>query len=183
MRPPFSFRSCRKENGPRPVQKKRTLRRVGLRKRIPPAAGGGRLDFPRSSLDQTRWPWGNLWAGEGPDTRCFSFRWRWSGGRRGPTGASAPTGRYEGQACVFAWSPSSRHPRRGGCPHPPALPGFHQLLSKAQANLEGQTFRQPPRGLYQTGNRGARPVQVSSPARAGRRPSCLCRNRFGRPPY
>ena len=25
MRPPFSFRSCRKENGPRPVQKKRTL--------------------------------------------------------------------------------------------------------------------------------------------------------------
>ena len=25
--PPFSFRSCRKENGPRPVQKKRTLRR------------------------------------------------------------------------------------------------------------------------------------------------------------
>ena len=47
MRPPFSFRSCRKENGPRPVQKKRTLRRVGPRRRVPPAAGGGWLAVSR----------------------------------------------------------------------------------------------------------------------------------------
>ena len=46
--------------------------------------------------------------------------------------------------------------------------------NKAQANLAGQTFRQSPRGLHQTHNRGARPAQLSSPARAGRRPPNLC---------
>ena len=45
---------------------------------------------------------------------------------------------------------------------------------KAQANLVGQTFRQSLRGLHQTHNRGARPAQLSSPARAGRRPPNLC---------
>ena len=49
---------------------------------------------------------------------------------------------------------------------------------KAQANPEGQAFRQPPRGLNQTNNRGARPAQGSRPARAGRRPSNLCRHKF-----
>ena len=54
MRPPFSFRSCRKENGPCTVQKKRTLRRVGLRRRRPPAAGGGWLAVPCSSQGRKR---------------------------------------------------------------------------------------------------------------------------------
>ena len=114
-----------------------------------------------------------------PDTLAFSFRWRCLGGKRGPTRASAPTGcrRESGERTSYL------PPRRGGCPHPPALPGFHQLLSKAQANLEGQTFRQPPRSLCQVGIRGARPTQLSSPARAGRRLSCLSRKRFRRPSY
>ena len=47
-----------------------------------------------------------------------------------------------------------------------------------QAGLGGQSFRQPPRGLYQTNNRGARPMKLSGPARAGRRPSNLCRHKF-----
>ena len=143
------------------------------------AAGEGWLAVLRSSFDKTRYPWGNLWAGVGPDTLRFSFRWRCLGGKRGPTRASAPTGCLRESGERTSYLP----PRRGGCPHPPALPGFHQLLSKAQANLEGQTFRQPPRGLCQVGIRGARPTQLSSPARAGRRLSCLSRKRFRRPSY
>ena len=54
MHPPFSFRSCRKENGPCTVQKKRTLRRVGLRQRRPPAAGGGWSAVPRGSQGRKR---------------------------------------------------------------------------------------------------------------------------------
>ena len=54
MHPPFSFRSCRKENGPCTVQKKRTLRRVGLRRRRPPAAGGGWLALPCRSQGRKR---------------------------------------------------------------------------------------------------------------------------------
>ena len=55
--------------------------------------------------------------------------------------------------------------RRG---HPP-VSRPHLLPSRAQADLEGQSFRHPPRGLYQTNNRGARPMKLSGPARAGRR--------------
>ena len=55
--------------------------------------------------------------------------------------------------------------RRG---HPPVF-SPHPPPSKAQANFEEQTFRHPPRGLYQTNNRGARPMKLSGPARAGRR--------------
>ena len=167
--PPFSFRFCRKENGPWTVQKKRTLRRVGPRRARTSSRRRGKVGPPSFRLHQTRCSWGIFWPGEGPDTFPSSFRWRWLGGKRGPTRASAPTGRYEGRACVFARSPSSRHPCRGGCPHPPALRGPHQPPSKAQANLEGQAFRQPPRSLRQSDNRGARPPQVSRPARAGRR--------------
>ena len=54
MHPPFSFRSCRKENGPCTVQKKRTLRRVGQRTRRPPAAGGGWLAVPRGGQGRKR---------------------------------------------------------------------------------------------------------------------------------
>ena len=54
MHPPFSFRSCRKENGPCTVQKKRTLRRVGPHICVPPAAGGGRLALPCGSQGRKR---------------------------------------------------------------------------------------------------------------------------------
>ena len=67
-------------------------------------------------------PAGRRWvetSREVPDTLPSSFRWRWPGGKRGPTRASAPTGRYEGRTCVVARSPSFHHPCRGGCPHPP----------------------------------------------------------------
>ena len=117
--PPFSFRSCRKENGPWTVQKKRTLRRVGPRRARTSSRRRGKVGPPSFRLHQTRCSWGIFWPGEGPDIFPSSFRWRWPGGKRGPTRASAPTGRYEGRACVFARSPSSRHPCRGGCPHPP----------------------------------------------------------------
>ena len=52
--PPFSFRSCRKENGPWTVQKKRTLRRVGPHGCGPPAAGGGWLAVPCGSQGRKR---------------------------------------------------------------------------------------------------------------------------------
>ena len=73
-------------------------------------------------------------------------------------------------------------PRRGGCPHPP-VSSPHPPPDKAQAHSEGRAFRHPPRVLHQTGTRGARLAQVSSPARAGRRLPCPSRNRFGRPPF
>ena len=65
-------------------------------------------------------PLGNPLARGKPRYSCVLFSltlpWRWSGGRRGPTRASAPTGcrRESGE-----WTPHLP-PRRGGCPHPPA---------------------------------------------------------------
>ena len=54
MRPPFSFWKRQKENAPRPVEEKKALRRVGLRQRRPPAAGGGRLAVPCGSQGRKR---------------------------------------------------------------------------------------------------------------------------------
>ena len=45
---------ARKENGPCTVQREKTLRRVGLRLRRPPAAGGGWLAVPRGSQGRKR---------------------------------------------------------------------------------------------------------------------------------
>ena len=85
------------------------------------AAGGGWLAFPRFGLDETRYPWGNLRPGEGPDTPCFSFRWRCPGilpgfllalaGRltRADEGVG-PYGAVLRTACVSVRSPSSRPP-------------------------------------------------------------------------
>ena len=55
MRPPFSFRSCRKENGPCTVQKKRPLGRAPVQ--WPSARNGGRRIGACSDLD---WPSGTL---------------------------------------------------------------------------------------------------------------------------
>mgnify|MGYP005804141603 CR=1 FL=1 len=54
MHPPFLFWSCQKRNGPCTVQREKTLRRVGLRRRGPPAAGGGWLAVPCSSQGRKR---------------------------------------------------------------------------------------------------------------------------------
>ena len=54
MHPPFLFWPCQKRNGPCTVQREKTLRRVGLRPRRPPAAGGGRLAVPRGSQGRKR---------------------------------------------------------------------------------------------------------------------------------
>lgn len=66
---------------------------------------------------------------------------------------------------------------RGGCPHPP-VSSPHPPPSKAQADLEGQSFRQAPRNFHQSGNRGARPAQGNGPARAGRRLPCFSQHTF-----
>ena len=55
MHPPFSFRSCRKENGPCTVQKKRPLGRAPVQ--WPSARNGGRRIGACSDLD---WPSGTL---------------------------------------------------------------------------------------------------------------------------
>ena len=52
--PPFLFWSCQKRNGPCTVQREKTLRRVGLRRRRPPAAGGGWLALPCRSQGRKR---------------------------------------------------------------------------------------------------------------------------------
>ena len=54
MHPPFLFWSCQKRNGPCTVQREKTLRRVGLRRRRPPAAGGGWLAIPCGSQGRKR---------------------------------------------------------------------------------------------------------------------------------
>ena len=46
MHPPFSFRSCRKENGPCTVQKKRPLRRAPARSRLCATGVGGSVQAP-----------------------------------------------------------------------------------------------------------------------------------------
>ena len=48
------FGLAQKENAPRPVEEKKALRRVGLRQRRPPAAGGGRLALPCRSQGRKR---------------------------------------------------------------------------------------------------------------------------------
>ena len=60
----------------------------------------------------------------------------------------------------------------------PVYQALVQHQGSEQAGPEGQAFRQPPRNFHQTNNRGARPAQLSSPARAGRRLPCLSWNRF-----
>ena len=73
MRPPFSFWSCQKENGPRPVQEKKTPRRVGPRR----ARTSGRR---RWMVGLTSWqpssnafPLGMLFARGGPGCPVFLF--------------------------------------------------------------------------------------------------------------
>ena len=94
--PPFLFWSCQKRNGPCTVQREKTLRRVGLRRRRPPAAGGGWLAVPCGGQGRKRPALGgNLQPGEVWDTSSFSFRCRWpvvdGRLRNGPMRASAPT--------------------------------------------------------------------------------------------
>ena len=48
------FGLAQKENAPRPVEEKKALRRVGLRPRRPPAAGGGWLALPCRSQGRKR---------------------------------------------------------------------------------------------------------------------------------
>ncbi len=50
LHPPFSFRSCRKENGPCTVQKKRRSGGLGGRFAPPASAGGGWLAGPLPSV-------------------------------------------------------------------------------------------------------------------------------------
>ena len=118
---------------------------VDWMKRVPPGEtfGPGRARIPLCSLS----------AGAGRAVNA---------GRRGRRPLQDDVCRG-GPVCPPVVGPPS-YPRRGGCPHPPALPDSHQLPGKAQADLERQSFRQPPRGLNQTGNRGARLAQLSSPA-------------------
>ena len=76
--------------------KRKHVRRVGLRRRRPPAAGGGMVDGPlRQSGTETRYPWGTLQPGDVRDTRCADFRCRWpvvdESLRSGPMKASAST--------------------------------------------------------------------------------------------
>ena len=54
MHPPFLFWSCQKRNGPCTVQREKTLRRVGPRRRRPPAASGGWLALPCRSQGRKR---------------------------------------------------------------------------------------------------------------------------------
>ena len=125
--PHFLFGLTEKKTGR--ARSKRKERHGGSvrAERVPPAAGGGWLAVPRRRADKTRYSWGILGPGEGPDTLVFSFRWRWSGslpgyplgrcpgGKRGPTRTSAPTG------CRRESGERTPHlpPCRGGCPHPP----------------------------------------------------------------
>ena len=76
--------------------KRKNVRRVGLRRRRPPAAGGGRLAVPCGGQGRNRPALGgNLQPGEVWDTSRFSFRCRWpvvdESLRSGPMRASAST--------------------------------------------------------------------------------------------
>ena len=143
----------------------------------PPAEDGWPF---RVSASSNAMPLGKPWARGGPGYPALLFPlalpWAVNAGRRGRR--PLRDGVRERPVC-----PGHCHPCRGGCPHPPALPSPHLPPSKAQANLKESSFRQTPRGLYQTHIRGTRPTQGSGLARTGRRPPCFCQNRFGRPPY
>ena len=102
MHPPFSFRSCRKENGPCTVQKKRTLLAATLHGRAKLLYGGWREMVPaclrglangrggvRYRLDGG-FPRRGCVLGRGARThltsssfRAFRFATRYPGGRRG----------------------------------------------------------------------------------------------------
>ena len=105
------------------LDKKRTGRARSKRKkrfggsvraeRVPPAAGGGRLALPRSSFDETRCSWGIFGPGEGPDTPCFSFRWRSSGACWGGRPCAVPPG-YR-----LRWHPQGPTPSSARLARPP----------------------------------------------------------------
>ncbi len=78
MRPPFSFWSCPKRECAAPGGREKTLRRVGLRQRRPPAAGGGRLAVPRGSQGRKRAALGETFGpGKSGIHLCADFRCRW----------------------------------------------------------------------------------------------------------
>ena len=182
MHPPFSFRSCRKENGPWTVQKKRTLRRVGPRRRGLSSAGGRRLDLPPVGAVKTSCSWGNLWPGEDPDTACFSFRWRYPGIRRAPGNGrikvSAPTdwardaslpGR--GLRCIFFCG--LRLFRRSSC-QAHGCPRVKRIGRLPECRGSGSGARRaeypgPPRGFCQTGSRGSGEAKLPEYIAPGRR--------------
>ena len=100
-----------------PGGREKMFRRVGLRQRRPPAAGGRRLALPHGNQGRKRVALGEPFKpGVVGDTFSFSFRCRWpSLAGLGPTHRSAPTKRWEaltfrrGRTCVSArWKGPSR---------------------------------------------------------------------------
>ena len=111
MHPPFSFRSCRKENGPCTVQKKRPLGRAPVQ--WPSALTGVGVPVPAPILPSLRARLGLLRFPQLPT------RGGWCGGRRG---ARSHLTSFSFRAFRFA----TRCPGgcRGRCPHRPAAEAF-----------------------------------------------------------
>ena len=169
--PHFLFGLAEKKTGRGRSKRKERFGGSVRAERVPPAAGGGWLAVPRFGFIKR----GALGETFGPGRARIPPASLSAGAPLVLAGAADPALCRRDIDCVGI--------RRGRRPRRPALLGPHSPPSKAQANIGGQTFRQPPRNFYQTNNRGARPAQLSSLARAGRRPPGLGRNRFGRPPF
>ena len=125
MRPHSLFGLAQKENAPRPVEEKKSLRRAPVQ--WPSARDGGRRIGACSDF---AWPSGTLW----PSARSIlPSRGGWRGGRRG---ARTHLSCFSFRAFRFATRcPGGRggvptgpkglpRPRRGRCPHRPAGTGL-----------------------------------------------------------
>ena len=161
--------------------KRKNVRRVGLRQRRPPAAGGRRLAFPRGSQGRKRAALGVIqaWGSRGYSPLLFYPQ----GVRRIRKAAEPQTA---AQPLPLTFSRGARADTQVGPYKTMAV-----SCSPVGADLRVRPLERPSRGTMERQRvqeqgpfddhpgfpphrtRGSRPKQTRSPARAGRRPTSL----------
>ena len=187
-------RSCRKGNGPRPVQKKRTLRRVGLRKRIPPCRRRGMVGLSLWQPSSNAMPLRNPLARGGPGYPLLLFplalprhfaRLPVGAGRAVDAGRRGRRPLQDGMRGGPVYPPLCRATiiPVGADAHIRPFPGPIHHQAERKRISKNRPFDTHPEISDRPAHAGAERSECPGPARAGRRLPCLRQHIFGRPPY
>ena len=187
-------RSCRKENGPRPVQKKKTLRRVGLRKRIPPCRRRGMVGLSLWQPSSNAMPLRNPLARGGPGYPLLLFplalprhfaRLPVGAGRAVDAGRRGRRPLQDGMRGGPVYPPLCRATiiPVGADAHIRPFPGPIHHQAERKRISKNRPFDTHPEISDRLAHAGAERSECPGPARAGRRLPCLRQHIFGRPPY